>query len=589
MNKRTLLLLPVMTLPLVLSSCAVKPKPISPMKRHERVTKDYQDMFAGQEAVTHRVTMYQAMARALKYNLDIRLKTLESVLGRKDLKLSNYSMLPQAASQAGYLTRSNINSSNSLNLGTGLPTFGGAPTTSEQVNRGVADLQATWNVLDFGVSYLNSRQKADQYLIAQERKDKMIQNVIRDVRYAYWRALSAQRLRRQVPSLIAQTRTAIRMAKQTSTEKLRPKLDTLRYTQSLYLILRHLTRLQRHLVQAKSELAALMNVKPGSHFHLVRARGSHNPLPKGFPKKLSTLEKIALYNRPELREEDYRKRISYTEVKKSRLRMLPGLQVSGGPNYDSNRFLTNNYWANFGLLSTWNLFNFVSGPAAIRAAKAKFHVSNMRRLALSMAIMTQVDVAYYRYHQARRELALARRLRAVANRIYREVAAQYHAGKSDKLELVRARANRVLESLRCSLDYAQWQNAGGQLLAAIGHNPVQGVNVALSVNQVSEQVKQSLARVKDLTIVLQPPVEKPAVTHTKKMSKGKEVKKVKKIKKVSMKTALKRMRRMMRVARKGIHRAHHNAQRVMAKTKTHKHTTHVKNIKTIKAASMRKA
>ena len=47
----------------------------------------------------------------------------------------------------------------------------------------------SWNLLDFGVSYYRARQQADQVLIAEERKRKVVQNILADTRNAYWRAL----------------------------------------------------------------------------------------------------------------------------------------------------------------------------------------------------------------------------------------------------------------------------------------------------------------------------------------------------------------------------------------------------------------
>ena len=85
---------------------------------------------------------------------------------------------------------------------------------------------------------------------------------------------------------------------------------------------------------------------------------------------LASLEQEALANRPELREQDYQTRISAAETRKAMLRLLPGLEFSAGGHYDSNSFLVDNRWADYGAKVTWNLFNVLSAPAAIDAAKA---------------------------------------------------------------------------------------------------------------------------------------------------------------------------------------------------------------------------
>ena len=53
------------------------------------------------------------------------------------------------------------------------------------------------------VSHLRAQQKADQVLMAEERRRKVAQNVMQDVRNSYWRALGAQRLVGRVDALIA--------------------------------------------------------------------------------------------------------------------------------------------------------------------------------------------------------------------------------------------------------------------------------------------------------------------------------------------------------------------------------------------------
>ena len=105
------------------------------------------------------------------------------------------------------------------------------------------------------------------------------------------------------------------------------------------------------------------------------------------------MESLALTARPELREEDYRKRITAQEARKALLRMLPGIELNAGANYDSNKYLDNQSWADAGLQVSWNLFSVFSGPAARRYAEGQMDLGDLRRLALSVAVITQVQTA----------------------------------------------------------------------------------------------------------------------------------------------------------------------------------------------------
>ncbi|MCP6726021.1 TolC family protein, partial [Klebsiella pneumoniae] len=82
------------------------------------------------------------------------------------------------------------------------------------------------------------------------------------------------------------------------------------------------------------------------------------------------------------------------ETRKAMAKLLPGLEFSVGQHYDSNKFLVNNSWSDAGLRISWNLLNLFSAGPITRAADAQKQVTESQRLALNMAVLTQVHVAY---------------------------------------------------------------------------------------------------------------------------------------------------------------------------------------------------
>lgn len=76
---------------------------------------------------------------------------------------------------------------------------------------------------DFGVSYYRAQQKADQFLMAEERRRKVAQNVLQDVRNSYWRALGAQRLLGRVDTLLERVNKALEQARQVEKDGLMPQ------------------------------------------------------------------------------------------------------------------------------------------------------------------------------------------------------------------------------------------------------------------------------------------------------------------------------------------------------------------------------
>lgn len=65
--------------------------------------KDSVNLRKDVEPITGPLTLDEAMARALKYNLDRRSKQMEEALALGQLDVNKYDMLPRVLAQAGYL------------------------------------------------------------------------------------------------------------------------------------------------------------------------------------------------------------------------------------------------------------------------------------------------------------------------------------------------------------------------------------------------------------------------------------------------------------------------------------------------------
>lgn len=385
------------TLVIALSACAVTSDPITRAESTQRSQQDRVAMFSQQdqqELVTAPISLYDAMARALKYNLESRLKVMENALAQQQLELARYDMLPKLAASAGYVGRNNVSASSSRGINTGSTTV--PYSTSEDRDRNVADLIMVWNVLDFGVSYVSAKQKSDQRWIAEERKRKVVHTILQDVRSAYWRAVAAERLLGQIDGLIARVNQARDASERMTQQQVGDPVEALSYRRALSL--------------AKTKLATLMNLPLDTPFKLALLSSSEQIVPQ-LNVDSKTLEEAALVSRPELREQDYQVRIHAAETRKALLRMLPGIELSAGRHYDSNSFLVNNSWADVGVKATWNLFNLMSGPAARKTAQANEQVAEIQRQAMSLAIMAQLYVARANYNESLRQYKTSAELR----------------------------------------------------------------------------------------------------------------------------------------------------------------------------------
>jgi outer membrane protein TolC len=502
----------------VLISCATPPVEVSEDERRTKA-QELQALFDEQEPITQPLTVADAMARAIKYNVDHRVRLMEQVFARTDLDVSRMDLLPRLVADAGYSKRSNENASASQSVNTGLPSL--EPSRSSEREQDLVNASLVWNLLDFGVSYVSAQQRADQVLIAEERRRKAIQNIIQDVRRAYWQALYAQRLGGDLDQLIIDIEASVERSRELREQGLQPPSIAARFQDALLTTMRQMWRIRRDLETAHTQLAQLINVAPGTEFEL-----DPTPDEMGLPMVDETpveLEQRALTDRPELREEDYRLRIDQAEVKKAMLRMLPGLEIDLGVHYDSNDFLVNNDWSDAGLQISWNLFNLFSGPAYSDQAKARVDLDSVRRLAISMAVLTQVHVAFENYRDAKINYELANELMAVSTQIQNQYEAQRQAEVASELAGIRSRARALVAQLQRDQAFTQVQNAVGRIHNSIGMDPMPETTTSYDLPTLATAIAEhqnQLNRALEQTSPAE--VEDPPIVESQPLPEGKD-------------------------------------------------------------------
>jgi outer membrane protein TolC len=359
-----------------------------------------------------------------------------------------------------------------------------ASTSSEKQ---VTDVNGilVWNVLDFGVSYVRAQQQSKEVLITEERRRKVVQNIVQDVRYAYWRAVSAQHLLDNMDDLLDRTYAALQDSRQLESLRVQAPIQSLSYQKALLEIIQDMWFYRRDLATAKTELAALMNLKPGTDYTVIDPADDVTlPAPDRFGT-LESLEQYALLNRPELMEERYQLQISNMEVRKAMLEMLPGLEFNLGSRYNSNFLLWENSWAEAGANISWNLFQIFSGPANKRVAETQVELDDARRLALSMAVITQVHLAHQRYQMALSDFEVTQDLVKVEKRIQQHVEAEQKAAVENELAVIQSMASSMVAQMQHDLGYAEVQNSIGRILNSVGVDPLPGVDINQDVSTLA--------------------------------------------------------------------------------------------------------
>lgn len=479
-----------LTLGAVLAGCSTLPQPFAQDEQKQIASTDRQASQADVDPLDHPLTLAEAMARALKYNLDHRNRLMEQAVAMGQLDVSRYDMLPKLMASAGYSSRNNESISRAKDSVTGKPSLAN-PYISSDKSHTTTDLGLSWNILDFGVSYFNAKQNADRVLIASERRRKAMHNLIQDVRSAYWRAACAQKLEGELRQTIAMAEAALDDSRRAEGEKLRNPMDALRYQRTVLENLRILESIQQELSAARIELAALINLPPGTTFRLAEPGGKElAPAYQDLP--VEAMEEAAVANNADLREQFYNVRITVAETKKSMLKMFPGLSFNYTGKHDSNSYLINKSWEETGVQLSWNLFNLLSAPANARLSEANEKLAEQKRMTVQMAVLAQVHLARQQYENAYRLFQRSDAIWSVDQRIFEHSANREEAQTQSKLERISNNTAAIVSLLRRYQALAQVYAANGKVQATLGLEPQVGDLNTLTLSQLIPQLEQSM-------------------------------------------------------------------------------------------------
>lgn len=387
----------------LLTACTITPKPLSVDERYQEAKSDLKQLFTTQQPMQKKLSFDQALARGLKYNLDYRIKLVNSALQAGQLKVAMFTMFPALNASGSLYSRNNTYASSGI-------TSSGAPAdvlTSTPNTIRSARVGLSWNVLDFGLGYVRAKQQGERIHIAQEESRKQLQQLSQDVLISYWSAYSAQELMKSVKEfqqLLTEAKNKLTAA---MLDKSIPQENILNYQGALLEGNRRIIQLQYKYDKAMIDLKHLLSLPPDAQFTLepppIALRKAHNLRNLDFRK----LDAITLVNRPELRGQEYQRRIASLGVKTSILQALPGITLNEGWNYNSNNFLLNNLWVDRSVDVAWNLLNLASLPTSYETAKTQVEYEKLKLMALTLTVLTETRYAYSHYETLRTEYEVA--------------------------------------------------------------------------------------------------------------------------------------------------------------------------------------
>lgn len=441
-----------------LSGCitTIKPVPLAPTSTPQTWEAELAKIEI--EPINGPLSLNEAIARALKYNLDRRAKQIEQEIASGQLETTLQELLPKATAQISQLSRS-------VSRQTWNSERTGSSGLNSDRNHVSSELGLSWSLLDFGLGYYNAKQAQERVQIANERRRKLIHTLIQDVRSAYWRAACAQTMREVLRKTIAEAEVALEDSRQIERERVRAPTEALTYQKQLLDNLRLLELIEQELAPAFVELATLINAPRGQAIVLAT---DWPKLDATLDASIETLEAMALINNADLREARHQTRIAADETRKTLARMFPNLSFNISAKYDTDSYLVHQSWQEAGLHLSFNLMNLISGPMQMRLAEAGVGLADQRRMVVQMAVITQVHLGRLNWLNAQRQAARADQIWAVESRLASMASAREKALMRGRLESVNAQASALLSQFRRYQAISQVQVTESRLRAALG-------------------------------------------------------------------------------------------------------------------------
>ena len=324
-------------------------------------------------------------------------------------------------------------------------------------------------------------------MISDEAEKKASHNIVREVIRTYWNSLSAEKLIKKYDPLLIEVDAALNDSQKIEELLLTKPMDALLYQKELLDIQRALQTQKQSFIDAKIQLGTLMGLLPNQKFKIV---DTNEPLTI-LDMTLNGMEEHALIHRPELIENHYEERISVQQAKAGIVSLLPGLNFNAAWTSSSNDYLMNKTNFEYGSTLGANLLNVFSYPKIKKINETNLQIIKEQRLALSMAVLSQVHLSNIDYQMALEEYATADRYYDVSKKITDQVKNAQKIARFGNLELIRERASLLVAELRFDIAYTKLQHAIGQIYTSVGLDVTEDNVKELGVKQYAEIIKNN--------------------------------------------------------------------------------------------------
>ena len=443
---------------LMLTGCSAISPPLSEANVADFSAHLSNELVSIPEPLVGALTVDDAVMRAVRYNHAIRAKELEAALAEARVRAQAGSMLPSMVAESDYYRRDRPHMSHS--------SLTSAFSTSTDLRTISRDIAISWNILDFGLSFVRARQGLDKALQQHEEANRVRARIVEETRAIFWRAVALERLGPALSRLDREVNAALMEAGAASRDTQIDPMASINYQRDILNSRRELNLLQTSLAGAVDQLKQSIGLPQLENMRLDERPTAQVVLPSTSPADDVVL---ALRQRPEIRQQMYDMRITDEEVNATILQLLPGFTFTRTFSSDTNSFLLHANWISWGTKIAGNLMNLARLPADLDAIDAQQRVHRQNALATAATIAMQVCVARARMVVHVRAHRDAMQFVEVQHRLLSQVWTSAKLGRVGRQVIVREKLSLLLAEVRAIVAFADLHAAVAAYATAMGH------------------------------------------------------------------------------------------------------------------------
>ncbi len=424
------------------------------------------------------LTLNKAIELGMQYNLELWLTRQEMAIQSELKNGAITKMLPDLTAEINNGLRDSHNASNSVGLFTGQEAQNVTYSYSDMTSHTYGGVNLLWNVLDFGVSYFRARQQGKRTLHALHEIRRIRQKLSYDIAEAYWSCVGLELIVERGESLKTELESEINAIGESQAKG---RISESAAIERRYPLKQQLLRLEDYnerYQSAKLRLAQLIGLPIGADFTIDCS------INEAFPAllNLDKLETLALNQRPELFQEDLQEKITQDEARATMLSMLPSPQMFVNPSADDNKYLYYNSWLSAGINVSWNLLDIPNKVFKTRSEFKRVDFIRKKRMALAVAIITQLRIAAIEY-----DFAVSRyhKLQDIVNdseQIIANAESAAKAGKGKQSQVTTKKLDALRDFAASMQAYSRVMIARAKIINTIGADTSDTAEISESIS-----------------------------------------------------------------------------------------------------------